>query len=236
MDPFAFLQNLETDDVLMVVLTAIIASAVRSQAKYTRQLAEITLQTERRVRERNKPEVKLVQCRHDFQTGGTWKSFVGFSITNASPFDVIITSISLGLGIPVDRIRGPFTPSIQLSHIDRYRGATLSDCSLPRRLQYGESMRVLYGEDDAIAALKHEGGGQPVRIRPQCDDSLGNRHTMGHWAIWDKHSIAGFPDPGPGLITEEQWAEQLAKSRPSKKNNTLRSVCTRLFRRQQRTP
>ena len=234
MDPFALLQNLVIDDVLMVVLTAIIASAVRSQAKYTRQLAEITLQTERRVRERNKPEVKLVPSRYDYQTGDedTWKSFVGFSITNASLFDVIITSISLGLGIPVDRIRGPFTSSIQLSHIDRHRGATLSDCSLPRRLQYGESMRVLYDEDEAIGALKREGGGQPVRIRPQCGDSLGNRHTMDYWVIWDKNSIAGFPDPGPGLIAEDQ----LVRSRPSKKNKALRSVCTRLFRRQQRTP
>lgn len=236
MDPFAFLQNLETDDVLMVVLTTIIALAVRSQAKYTKQLAEITLQADQRVRERQKPEVKLVECHSTIQTGNTWKSFVGFSITNASPFGVTITSIGLGLGIPVDRLRGPYTSSICLSHIDKYGGATLSDCSLPRRLQYGESMRVLYDEDSAIAELKSKGEGQPVRIRPQCYDSLGNRHTMDHWAAWDKNSIASFPDPGPGLIAEEQLAEQWAKSRPSKKTKTLRSVCTRLFRRQQRTP
>ena len=234
MESVGLFQNITIDDVLMVVLTGIIAWSVLWQARYTKRLAEISVQTEQRVRERNKPEVKLVQCRYDYQTGDedTWKSFVGFSITNASPFDVIITSISLGLGIPVDRIRGPFTSSIQLSHIDRHRGATLSDCSLPRRLQHGESMRILYDEDEAIGVLKREGGGQPARCRPQCGDSLGNRHTMDHWVVWEKNSTAGFPDPGPGLIAEEQ----LVKSRPSKKNKALRSVYTRLFRRQQRTP
>ena len=235
MESVGLFQNITIDDVLMVVLTGIIAWSVLWQARYTKRLAEISIQTEKRVRDQSKPEVKFTHSSHSIQTGDTWESFVGFSITNASPFDVTITSVSLGLGILVDKIHGPFTPAMQFSHVRQYRGSTLSDWSLPCRLRHGESILVLYDEDDAIAALKREGGGQPVRIRPQCYDSLHNRHTMDSWIVWDKNRIAMYDDPGPGLIAEEQRAGELVKRRLNKKNGTLRSVFTRLSRRQEST-
>lgn len=257
MESSELFSSLTIDDVFMVVLTAItvvltgiIAWSVRSQAKYTKQLADdtkqltdISIQAEKRAREQNKPKVKFTSHSYDIGTDGTRKSFVGFSITNASPFDVTITSFSLRRGIPLDRLRGRFPQTIEFRRIDQYRGSAVSDFSLPQRLQCGESMRVLYDEDDAIATLRREGNGQPVRFRPQCHDSLGNTHNMEYWVVWEKDSLAGFPDPGSGLIPEEQWAEewaklrhrereeQLAKSRPVGNSRALRSVCARLFRR-----
>lgn len=128
MDPFELFRGLTIDDVLMVVLTAItvvltavIALSVRLQAKYTRQLAEISIQSERGTRERHEPKVRLSLRSHGVLSGDTQKLFVGFSITSASAFDVTITSIALGLGFPADEINGPFTPAISLPHIDQYR-------------------------------------------------------------------------------------------------------------------
>ena len=236
MDPFELFRGLTIDDVLMVVLTAItvvltavIALSVRLQAKYTRQLAEISIQSERGTRERHEPKVRLSLRSHGVLSGDTQKLFVGFSITSASAFDVTITSIALGLGFPADEINGPFTPAISLPHIDQYRGYILSDCSLPRRLQYGESMCVYYDEEAMIGAMKSHGKDEPARFLPQCHDSLGNLHTMGYWIGLDKNSKVAFffPDPGAGLVSEQQFFNPPL----TKKGNT---IFTRLFWRAQR--
>ena len=73
MESSELFSSLTIDDVFMVVLTAItvvltgiIAWSVRSQAKYTKQLADdtkqltdISIQAEKRAREQNKPKVKF---------------------------------------------------------------------------------------------------------------------------------------------------------------------------------
>ena len=233
MDSFAYLQNITIDDILMVVLTGIIAWSVLWQARYTKRLAEISVQSEQRALERSKPEIRFAQRNLAILSGDIDKSFVGFSVTNASPFDVTITSFNLSLGMPAEITEDcPIMLSLMVYHVDQYRGRPLSDFSLPRRLSYGESMLILYDEDEAISALKYEGKGRPLRIQPQCEDSLGNHHTMDCWIDWNRKPVATFSDPGPGRITEEQWRDQLAKSRPSMmKNNLLRAVYTRMLSR-----
>ena len=224
MYPFAFFWSFAIDDLLIpiltfvnVVLTIVIAFSARSQARSTRQLAEISIRTERRVREYDEPKVKLDQATACVIDGSRLKSFVGFSITNASRFDVFISTFRLGLGIPVNAKPGSFVPYYPLPPAKECQGSTLSDCSPSRRLQPGESTRVLYDEDRAVEALKSEEG-KPVRVRPECYDSLGNHYTLGCWIAWGKNSRTEFKDPGPGMISEEQWKEWLARTQPRKKS------------------
>ena len=175
------LDGITLPEVLMVVLTIVIAAAVGVQAKYTKQLADLSAQSEKRLRMRNEPRILIGHYIRSIGLPDEQISFKGFSITNASPFDVTITQFSMGLGIPADG-RGPVQLAALPPHVNQHNGEQISDFSLPRRLQYGESMHVLYDEETVIAELgSEEEEDRTVRFRPQCQDSLGNRHAMNQW-------------------------------------------------------
>ena len=212
------LDGITLPEVLMVVLTVVIAVSVGVQAKYTADLAKMSAQEAKRDKERNEPKVLIGHRILSIGIDDGEIPFKGFSITNASPFDVTITEFNLGLGISADG-KGPIQTSAHPRHVDHHKGKQISDFSVPRRLQYGESMHVLYDEGAVIAELgSGEEKGRTVRFRPQCRDSLGNRHAMDQWISWGERSISAYNEPGPGLISEEEWlsraSARAAKSRP----------------------
>ena len=158
----------------------------------------------------------MVPVFHTIQDETNWISFVGFSITNASPFEITITSLGLELGIPEDN-DGAFTSQIDFPHITKFKDRELSDSTLPRRLTYGESMRILYNETDVVEELRVQGNDQPARVRPQCYDSLGNKHTMDSWITWEKGGFAAFDGPGSGYLIKEEAQKRQTSKRQSKR-------------------
>ena len=195
----------------MVLLTAIIAYSAWSQAKSTRNQAELLEQQLIREAARNKPTVAFVSSSYSIHDGDGRVSFVGFALTNSSSFDITITEFGLLGGIPERKWEKTFTPRIQPRVEEEYKGHQVSDCRVPRPLKYGETMTVLYAEHNLPIHLTNKETGQPIRVKPYCYDSLGNRHTMDNWLMWGKDSSAAFLDPGPGFITEEEWHRRRAE-------------------------
>ena len=205
-----FLADLKFEQVMMILLTAIIAFCVVVQTINIREQARILADSEKRTRERDKPTVRITTLSHairyyDDDSGKPQeKSFVGFSIANASPFDITITSIGLELGIPIDN-DGGVRSELYIPQVTIYKRWELSNFSLPHRLQYGETLRVLYDEADAVERLMRQGNGNPARVLPFCYDSLGNKHTMDSWITWEVGVMRGFDGPEPGHITFDEW-------------------------------
>ena len=204
-----YLARLTFEQAMMIILTAIIAFCVVVQTINMREQSRILADSEKRTRERNKPTAKLTSISHGvryYNDSGKpqEKSFVGFSIANASPFDITITSIGLEMGIPIDKDRA-VRPQISIPPVTSYKEWEISDFSLPRRLQYGETLQVLYDEADAAERLKRQGNGNPVRVLPFCYDSLGNKYTMDYWITWEVGVIRAFEGPEPGHITFDEW-------------------------------
>ena len=185
---------------IMVLLTAIIASSAWSQAKSTQRQARLLEQQMEGEKARNTPKVSFNRNTYTYEQ----ISFHGFTLTNSSPFDITITWFGLLGGIPEPEWHKTFTPIFNPPPIEEYKGHKLSDCRVPHRLKYGETMTV-YFDDFVNFLLKNKETGQPIRVKPYCYDSLGNRHTMDNWLMWGKDSSAAFLDPGPGFITEEEW-------------------------------
>lgn len=182
---------MEFDEVINIILTAIIAVSVFFQAKYAKQQARILIKTEETNRKKDKPDVRIVLAQHSIQDdkGDTDSPngvcFVGFTITNASLFDITITHVNFELGIPENK-QGGVTVSMQLPEITKYKGRELSNIKLPHRLKYGETIKLFYNEKYLVESFKSDGDNMPIRVRPRCNDSLGNIHTLGTWVTWSE--------------------------------------------------
>ena len=205
-----YLARLTFEQVMIIILTAIIACCVLVQTKYMGEQARILADSEQRTRERDKPTVRITTLSYairyyDDDSGKPQeKSFVGFSIANASPFDITITSIGLELGIPIDN-DGGVRSELYIPQVTSYKKWELSSFAPPHRLQYGETLQVLYDRADAVEQLKRHGSGNPARIRPRCHDSLGNEYTLDSWITWEEDGVIEFDGPEPGHITFEEW-------------------------------
>ena len=209
--------TVEFNELIMIILTVIIAFSAYSQAKNTKKQAQLLKQSEERNRERHNPKIRMMLVDHIVQDDTNWISYVGFSITNASSFDVTIISLGLELEIPEDN-DGPITLKTDFPHVTKFKDRELSDSTLPRRLKYGESLRILYDETGVVERLRAQGSDQPARVRPQCYDSLGNKHTMDSWITWKKGGVAYFDGPRPDYLTaEEAWKKRQISKRLSKR-------------------
>ena len=208
MEPATYF-SLTFDQLMMVILTVIIAASVvgqaifahrqahyaHRQAHYAREQARLFAESEKRQLEREQPRIKITNTVYGFHgmrddnAKPRSKEFVGLILANASPFDVTITQINFEVGVPVDF---PFdgsklpTQSLQFSPVNEYRDTKLSD-SLPQRLRHGETMRVLYDEDEFLARLERHGRGKPPAVLPVCHDALGNKYSADHWTVWGKN-------------------------------------------------
>ena len=208
---FGHLRELDFNEVIMVALTFIACSAysqarsAKRQARYAYEQAQRLEEAEQRIRERDEPKIRFSSV---VKEAGEKPRLVGFSITNASPFAVTLTSFNFELGIPVNSTGNVVTETTFSKAVMEREGIKLSDASFPHRLQYGETIRVLYDADEFVNfldKLRLEGELEhPARIRPICYDSLGNRHRM-KWISWSRQAISYFDDPGPGLVTKDEW-------------------------------
>ena len=219
MEPATYF-TLTFDQLMMVALTVIIAGSVvgqavfaRRQARYAREQARLFAESEKRQRERERPRISFTHARQGFSdmrnkdVSLRGKEFLGFILANASTLDITITHIDFEVGVPADlpfdRSKIP-APSLQFSAVGNYGDTKLSD-ALPKRLRHGETMQVLYDEDEFLAGLERHGGGTVPPVLPVCHDSLGNRHAADNWTIWGKNYLGGSDGPGPGRVTWHEW-------------------------------
>ena len=219
--------TLAFDQLMMVVLTIIIAFSVvvqaifsAKQAGYVKEQARLFAESEARSqerearrRERERPRIRITHASYGFGEGqdadgnAQQKTFRGLILANASLHETTITAVEFEVGVPIDspidNSKIP-VPSLQFSPVYEYKGTKLSD-PLPQRLRHGETMRVLYDEDVLLAHLERHGEGQPSAVLPVGRDSLGNKHAADAWTVWGKNSLGALNGPGPGYITWDEW-------------------------------
>ena len=217
------MEPLTLNEILMVILTFIIAVSVGLQAKFMRDQAKITQdqakitrgqanlakEAEARQRQKEEPKIKITTSYYsDLEDEDEWGkrkrvNYLGFAITNASPFDVTIAFAWLELGIKEDDDYA-ISRKIDIPPLTKYKKQEISDSTLPHRLQYGETITILYKETNILRLLTKAGGGQPARVRPQCSDSLGNTYSLDYWVMWNVESVAAYNEPGPGYRTSQE--------------------------------
>ena len=212
--------TLTFDQLMMVVLTVIIAFSVvvqaifsGKQAKYVKEQVRLFAESEARSRERERPRIRITHASYGFGEGqdadgnAQHKTFIGLILANASLHETTITAVEFEVGVPIDspidNSKVP-VPSLQFSPVYEYKGTKLSD-PLPQRLRHGETMRVLYDEDVLLAHFERHGEGQPSAVLPVGHDSLGNKHAADAWTVWGKNSLGALNGPGPGYITWDEW-------------------------------
>ena len=219
--------TLTFDQLMMVVLTVIIAFSVVAQAifsgkqakfsgkqaRYVKEQLRLFAESEARRREREQPRIRITHASYGFFEGqdadgnAQQKAFRGLILANASLHETTITAVEFEVGVPIDSpidsSKVP-VPSLQYSPVYEYKGTKLSD-PLPQRLRHGETMRVLYDEDDLLAHAERHSEGQPSAVLPVCRDSLGNKHAADAWTVWGKNSLGTLNGPGPGYITWDEW-------------------------------
>ena len=212
--------TLAFDQLMMVVLTVIIAFSVvvqaifsAKQAKYVKEQARLFAESQARSRERERPRIRITHATYGFSEGqdadgnAHQKAFRGLILANASLHETTITAVEFEVGVPIDSpidsSKVP-VPSLQFSPVYEYKGTKLS-APLPQRLRHGETMRVLYDEDVLLAHLERHGEGQPSAVLPVCHDSLGNKHAADAWTVWGKNSLGSLNGPGPGYTTWDEW-------------------------------
>ena len=114
-----FVIEVTFDQWLMIALTVVIATAVIAQAVYTGRQARLLAETEQRHANRERPWLRItllfnpVQGENDEVGNPTWIRYVGFTVVNASLFDITVTHIDLELGIPIAN-KMVVTPAIWL--------------------------------------------------------------------------------------------------------------------------
>lgn len=206
--------GLTLNEILMVVLTAVIAGSavwqariVREQATLMEQQAALMAKAMEDEERRNRPAARVIPHSHDFGKIGPGDErettrFAGFSMTNSGAVEIEVVGWSLQLGLKEgDSV---LSKSPLLDPAESFNGQRLSDVDFPHRLKYGETVRVVFEEEELLARLRHEGDGVIARVRPEFRDSLGNTYSMDYWIEWAEGATAAHDGPGPGYLTPEE--------------------------------
>lgn len=128
--------------------------------------------------------------------------FVGFTLTNATPFAIMVTGWHLELG--VEEASDTLSLYTYPTPVDSFEEEKLSDMDYPRRLQYGEAVSVLFRREDMLARLRREGEECVTRVRPGFQDSLGNTYSTGSWVEWTEDGWNAYDRPCPGYLSSEE--------------------------------
>ena len=199
------ISSVTLDQWMIIVLTVIIAVAVVVQAWSTVKQARISDEMRRREDERTRPRL-IVESTNLVSSDA---SFVGFNVTNASPFDVTVTSLGCECAIPLDS-EGPVTILTDFPNpVQTHNGNGISTMSLPHKLGHGETFTVLFDRKNIQDHLAD--GGASELVRPQFRDSLGGMHTSVPWIAYKGSATVMHPDPGPGYGNEEDWRKSIAR-------------------------
>ena len=210
METITAYSGLTFNEVIVAILTLIIAVSAVFQTISTRKQTELAREAAERQKKREMPNIKFAidgysHGRIDPEGYSTDVCYGGFRITNVSFVDVTITSFSLELGIQEGETI--ISNSASFPPAKEFERKKLSDTELPRRLQHGESMRFLFD----VLSLRREKDGERPRYRPQCQDSLGNTYTVPYWVEWTNNGVAIHGDPGPGYLSSEEILERQRK-------------------------
>lgn len=181
----------------MVILTLIIAASVAWQAW-------ITYRAEKRYAEMERPKIKIsLYSRFNFQ---------GFQATNIGRIDVTITSMILECPT---RDKPEEYGTISITGFPgkiEFRGDIICDPRLPYRLSPGDSVLSIYPLDELENVQRDHETGKTIRLRPKCEDSIGNEYH-GPWVTWKNKTTTLYNGPGPGYITPEEGEKRLKKNR-----------------------
>ena len=213
MDWAALFDRLTTGEELDLLLTIVLTGAVVWQTRLTGILARVASkqatisatqvaiirEAEARQRRLEDPQIRFSSISYTHASTGIdgnirTDRFVGFSVTNASLREISIAYLGIDFAIKHEggtRISKPI-----ISPVIEFRDKNLSDTDLPRRLRYGDTLRVHYNHDD----LSGKG-----RIRYTCRDSLGNTYYADCWMGYTEGSETTYGDPGPGCFSLEEW-------------------------------
>ena len=218
-----FLTQMMFEQIVMIILTVIIAVSVLLQAVATIKQARLLRESEsrnneredrrderdrqrdERDRKRENVDVRITlagSLKNEYDDDSNlWKTkrFTGFIAANVSLFDVTITSCELETGIQLREDGSGIEKLLYIPEVSEYGGSALSDFAAPHRLRHGETLRVYFEEERLAESLKERGDEEPLRVRPCCYDSLGNKHVYDGWIVWlgDGKSIS-YDSPSPG--------------------------------------
>ena len=175
MEPRLDFYGISINEIIILVLTLIIAISVLFQAKFTRDQAKSLKESEHRQRLRDGPNVKLTTAMRSFSQrvdeAGNRRDilFVGFQIVNTNQVDIIITNWCFDSGVK----DGDNTLSrhIAISPIVEFEGDKVSDVNFPHRIRYGESVRLLFRKEELLEQLKRDGEDRQGRVLAICQDS-----------------------------------------------------------------
>lgn len=188
-------------NVLLVVVTALMAWSVWLQVRQLRRQTDIAQAGELREVERGTPNVKVIRATELIRTGvGEYEHREGMTITNVGTPDTIIRYA----GVVPARLESEGSGRTELSFPSpsfSYGGTTTCNSPLPICLKSGESLSITFKRDDLIERLRE--AYRPVRrVRFECQDTLGNNYTSGFWIEFDEDSQedAMYDDPGPGMV------------------------------------
>ncbi len=193
----------------MIVLTAIIAASSLWQALTVRRQAALLQEVEDR-RTRPSAHVVVSGLSDSRATDGYYyetTEYEGFSITNTGVIEITVTGWCLQRGVEPD---GNTTMRASQPPL-----ADVSDLRLPRRLQYGDTARVLFERRRLLMALTRDRDGRVARVRPEFQDSLGNTYSTAEWVEWTETGGVSHGGPEPGYLTPE--AKRLALDRRNRR-------------------
>lgn len=147
-------------------------------------------------KERNVPKIEFSIYGASF--GGTEpsfdKSFDGVKIVNTGHTEIVLDAITMDVALPEESKTLRELWGVEPAY--EYNGSPLNVNreSLPHRLMPGDSFVRLYDRDRIMQAT------QGRRIRPMCQDTLGNVYRPRFWLSYEgNHGTTANSDPGPGM-------------------------------------
>ena len=77
---------------------------------------------------------------------------------------------------------------------------------------------MAFDQNEILLNLRCDDG-SILRVRPRCQDSLGNTYKLSHWVQWDveRRVLASYDTPGDGYITSEERRAERAQERVESK-------------------
>lgn len=206
--PFTLSESIDLTFTLFITFAVVWQSFVAhrqsrisaKQAEISNSQLELTKDSESRKREMEKPNVKITWSTYTHGRSGAdgslqKTSFDGFIITNMSRLDVTI--VERGFERAIKKGDKPKLVHVSFAPAEEFDGTILSDMDVPRRLQYGETMKVLYPRSSRMG---------PARVRARCRDSLRNKYYADHWVEYTNELVSLYGEPGDGYVSLEEAA------------------------------
>lgn len=199
--------------VVLAVLTLIIAGLTLVMVFLVHKQWRVQDASEERSRERDVPRIKISSGGH--RMGPSFGiEFAELTVANEGLVDVEILLIAFEVGALRNGSPGVSTSEIHLEPKTPGHGPPVVMMSLPHRLQPAESFSVFFDRNQLVEESAKLGGGTPVRLRPFCHDSLGQKYTMDRWIAYESDLQTSLHfNPSENRISRENLAKLSAEER-----------------------